>query len=161
MKLNNYCRISLKFFVVLLSLFIWASGSRAQTMLFLHGMQSRYGNVKPSQVETYAQIYATKRGYKFEAIPISGDNTLAQRKAAIARIQKGGISALYGFSAGGYNIKHVLNGLSPKDRETIKDVTILGSPGERPIKGITTHIIGNPPQGHMQGPRVLSERPIE
>jgi hypothetical protein len=73
-----------------------------RTLLFLHGMMSRYGKTKPSQVEVQAKAYADKRGMKFEAIPISGDNHKAQQTAAQQRIKQGGVGAVLGFSAGGY-----------------------------------------------------------
>lgn len=143
----------------LINLFlILGSGAKADTMLFLHGMQSRYGNVTPQKIEEYAKIYAEKRGYQFEAIPVSGDYTTKQRQQTVERIKKGDVSALYGFSAGGYNIKHIMSLLSPELKAKIKDITILGSPGERPIKDISTHIYRDPPQGHMQGPKMLAEK---
>lgn len=92
-----------------------------KTMLFLHGMESRYGKTKPAQLEAQAQRYAEKRGMKFEAIPISGDNKRQQFKAAQQRVKQGGVGAVLGFSAGGYT--------AAKLHAPGVEKIILGAPG--------------------------------
>ena len=77
------------------------------SMLFLHGMQSRYGNKSPQEIEDDARKYASSKGYNLEVINVSGDNKEAQLAAARDRIQKGGISSVLGFSAGGYTTQQL------------------------------------------------------
>jgi hypothetical protein len=78
-------------------------------MLFLHGMQSRYGDTSPTQVEADARRYAGARGYDLEAIDISGDNRVAQLKEARSRLREGGYSGVVGFSAGGATADQLRN----------------------------------------------------
>jgi hypothetical protein len=69
-------------------------------MLFLHGMQSRYQGTSPVEIEAAARTYAQARGYELEVLEIGGDHAAQQDAIARARIEKGGIDAVYGFSAG-------------------------------------------------------------
>jgi hypothetical protein len=71
-------------------------------MLFLHGMESRYQGANPGQIEAAARRYAQARGYDLETIDISGDYPAQQEATARALIEKGGVDAVLGFSAGGY-----------------------------------------------------------
>jgi len=129
----------------------------AETMLFLHGMQSRYGNMSPREIEASAKEYAALRGFGFESISVSGDYHRAQYAAARERILKGGITGVYGFSAGGYTARDLLK--DPAIREKIRHEVVVGSPGVSPSVDDAV-IYGNPPQGHMQGPQqlMLAER---
>ena len=125
------------------------SPSDKGTMLFLHGMQSRYGNKSPAQVEAEARRYAAAKGLKFESINVSGDSAQKQREAALARINQGGISQILGFSAGGHNIKHIMKELPDDIKKQIQGVTIVGARNESKIAGVNTEIIGDSPNGHM------------
>jgi hypothetical protein len=92
----------------LIAAFLYAPGpnnvtaGHHQRMLFLHGMQSRYEGRSPAEIEAAARRYAQAHGYDLETINISGDCAAQQEATARARIEKGGIDAVLGFSAGGY-----------------------------------------------------------
>jgi hypothetical protein len=68
------------------------------------------------------------------------------------------ISALYGFSGGGYNLRHVLDDLTENERSRIKLVVVLGAPGNpRSVYqafGLGEVVYHTDP-GHMDGPRAL------
>jgi hypothetical protein len=78
-------------------------------MLMLHGMQSRYGKTTSAEMEKHMRAYAEARGFEPVVISISGDRKNEQEKVARERIAKGGIAAVYGFSAGGYTAKRIKN----------------------------------------------------
>jgi hypothetical protein len=65
-------------------------------------MESHYQGTSPAEIEVAARKYAQARGYDLEIINIPGDDSAKQEATARARIEKGGIDAVYGFSAGGY-----------------------------------------------------------
>lgn len=96
------------------------------TMLFLHGMQSRYsqGGVtkSPQEIEADARRYAEAKGYKFEAIDVSGDKPAQQELAARERLKQGDVTAITGFSAGGYTADRIR-----KDFPNL-NYTITGAP---------------------------------
>jgi hypothetical protein len=98
-----------------------ATGTK--TMLFLHGMKSRYGDKSPAEIEASARKYAAANGYKLEVMDVSGDDSQGQLAAARARLQQGGVDAVYGFSQGGYAANHL--------REEFPGLkyTITGAPG--------------------------------
>lgn len=70
-------------------------------MLFLHGMQSRYGTSSPEKIVADARRYAEARDYDLDVVDISGDDRAEQLKEARRRLQGGGYGAVLGFSAGG------------------------------------------------------------
>lgn len=108
------------------------SGSKG-TMLFLHGMQSRYGDKTPADIEADAGRIAKAKGYNLEVINVSGDNPAAQEKAARDRIGQGGVTGVIGFSAGGYTADRLR-----KDYPNM-DYTITGAPnasGNIDYKGV-------------------------
>jgi len=104
---------------------------------------------------------AEKLGYAGEILDMSGRAYAGspQVRAALARIRRGGdVEAIYGFSAGGYNTRHIWEELSDDEKAKIRTVIVLGSPGveEDDFDGcddVTVKI--DPPQGHMAGPRVF------
>jgi hypothetical protein len=112
-------------------------------MLFLHGRESRYDR-PPDQVEAAARRYAEERGYAFEAIKVSGDNRFEQEQRARERIAKGGIAAIYGFSAGGYTADRI-----ERDYPNIKYIKV-GAPG-------TAGDIELPGIDHMDLPEALAD----
>jgi hypothetical protein len=69
------------------------------------------------------------------------------------------IAALYGFSGGGYNIRHVLAALSAERRRRIKLIVVLGAPKNPPAlyRGGPWELVyrRDPPAGHMAGPKAL------
>ena len=125
-------------------------------LLYLPGMWSRYYGIKPEVVEGYVKEYATLKGYSFDHINISGDYRTLQYHKALERIQKGDVTAVFGFSAGGYTINSLLPNLSKTLRDKIQLEVIVGSPGVNAYPGIKEHVIMlNPPEGHLHGPEVL------
>lgn len=94
-----------------------------KTMLFLHGMESRYKDTSVSSVEASARKYAEANGYKLEVIDVSGDNKKQQIEAARARLSKGGVAGMLGFSAGGYTADKLR-----KEYPNL-DYHIVGAPG--------------------------------
>ena len=70
------------------------------------------------------------------------------------------VAALYGFSGGGYNVRHVLDDLTPAEKKRIRLVVVLGAPKnpEALYKGPWKLVYRkDPPGGHMAGPRALLE----
>jgi len=65
------------------------------------------------------------------------------------------VTAIYGFSGGGYNARTIWGHLSAVERERIQIVIVVGSPGVE-----ESHFAGNPyvliqpdpPEGHMAAP---------
>src|SRR5208283_1635889 len=80
-----------------------------------------------------------------------------QYNAAMDRIAKGDITALYGFSAGGYNVNHIIRDMSSTFRSKLTLAVMVGSPGlsMSVYPGISYIIFANPPEGHLHGPQVL------
>jgi hypothetical protein len=70
------------------------------------------------------------------------------------------VTAIYGFSGGGYNARMIWKELNAAQRERIRTVIVIGSPGVGKIDfpGNSDVLIkGDPPEGHMAGPKVLLE----
>jgi hypothetical protein len=68
------------------------------------------------------------------------------------------IEAIYGFSGGAYNLAHVLDDLTPDEKERLDLVVALGAPSNpasRYSGPWETVYRKDPPSGHMDGPRVL------
>jgi hypothetical protein len=128
--------------------------------------------------ERAAVEYARRKGYQALVLDISGDPdrrpgktraTSPQTLLALATLEANEeITALYGFSGGGYNVWWILRALSPKVRGRLKLVVVLGAP-ERPQAEYEGSRFGgnwelvyrkDPPQGHMFGPdRLLQDTP--
>ena len=111
---------------------------------------------EPSAIE-----YAKRRGYEPVVLDVSGEaySNAPQVREALSYIAlRGGVGALYGFSGGGYNVRHVLDFLNAKEKEGIKLVVVLGAPGNSiyKYKGPWELVYRlDPPEGHMAGPRML------
>jgi hypothetical protein len=78
-------------------------GSNRQRMLFLQGIEGRETGAGHTPVDIEAQMrrVAAARGQDFESIG-GAHGPAAQEAEARARLQKGGISDVQGFSMGGY-----------------------------------------------------------
>jgi hypothetical protein len=104
--------------------------------------------------------YARREGYSGEILPDSGEASgdATKRKqvtSAIKRIEQGGITAIYGFSGGGYNAVHIYSLLPEKFKNQIVKVVILGSPGvtQEDFPGVSdVTIYNNPKVSHMDQP---------
>lgn len=135
-------------------------------MLILRGLPGNYdGRHWPhgALYEGPALEFAYRKGFIGEVVDLPGDTTsepkLKRKQVAyvLDRIRSDPkIQALYGFSAGGYNIKWILELLEERYRQYLKLVVLVGAPGARPRRGSYDLIIfDDPPQGHMQGPQAL------
>jgi hypothetical protein len=144
-----------------IGLFDTSSGSRsAQVMLILRGIAS---DDRPrGQLDDPAALaYARELGYAGEVLDVAGDGGGAQVRMALERIRRDpGVAALYAFSGGGYNARRVWQQLSSEERERIRKIVIVGSPGieASDFPGDAEVVVRrDPPAGHMAGPRALLE----
>ena len=133
-------------------------------MLILRGIAGHYGGRdwprgaldEPSAVE-----YAERRGYTGQVLDVAGATgpESAQTKLALAEFRRDiEVAALYGFSGGGYNVRHVIHALTPGERGRLQLVVVLGAPHNAPAlyRGDWELIYRlDPPGGHMDGPRAL------
>ena len=133
-------------------------------MLILRGIAGHFDGKdwpKGALYERPALDYAKRRGYVGKVLDVSGE-TGASSKQTVACLQAiradHDVAALYGFSGGGYNIRHVLNSLTLEERARIKLVVVLGAPNNPPAlyKGPWELVYRtDPPAGHMAGPQAL------
>jgi len=139
----------------------WHGGGGA-TMLILRGIAGHFaGKTYPHGAldEPAALDYAKRRGYLGRVLDVSGEvykdsPQVVEALAAIRRDQS--ISALYGFSGGGYNAAYILDDLTVAERDRIKLVIVLGAPKNSPdlYKGPWELVYRSDPS-HMSGPRAL------
>lgn len=123
------------------------------TMLILKGINN-FLHQQP------ATEYALREGFNPEILVESGEASgpISQRPqvtAAIKRIELGGVTGLYGFSGGGYNLVHIYARLSQKAKNEIIKVVVLGSPGvkKEDFPGVPdVTIYNNPSIEHMDQP---------
>jgi len=111
--------------------------------------------------EPSALAYARRKGYVGQVLNVaglSGPNS-AQTKMALAEFHRDPtVAALYGFSAGGYNVLHIIKALAPDERARLRLVVVLGAPDNKssaydgPWKMVHRT---DPAGGHMDGPRAL------
>jgi len=137
-------------------------------MMILRGIAGNFDGVKYPRGaldEGSAIAYAARRGYVGRVLDVSGEAAphSAQHIAALAVFRWDFfVEAIYGFSGGGYNVRHVLNSLTPAERIRLKLVVVLGAP-HNPKSLYQGYVGGNyelvyrldPPEGHMAGPRKL------
>jgi hypothetical protein len=87
----------------------------------------------------------------------NGDND--QIRLGLERIQSDNrIAAIYAFSGGGYNARLIWQQLDRAERERIRKVVVIGSPGIHKADfadAAEVLITPDPPEGHMAGPKVL------
>jgi peptidoglycan hydrolase-like protein with peptidoglycan-binding domain len=144
-------------------------GAAPKVMLILRGVagnfHGKYGNFdtkywpngaldEPSALE-----YAKRRNYAGHVLDISGEayaNSPQTRMALQAIRTDNSIEAIYGFSGGGYNVRHVLDSLTDDEKQRIRLVVVLGAPGNAPN---TYHgpweLVYRDDPNHMDGPRAL------
>jgi hypothetical protein len=135
-----------------------------ETMLILRGIAGTFGGKKYPRGaldEPAALEYAKRRGYIGRVLDVSGEAATGspQHREALEAVRADPtISALYGFSGGGYNLRHVLDDLKPNERSRIKLVIVLGAPDNPPsiyeAFGLPEVVYRTNP-GHMDGPRAL------
>jgi len=80
---------------------------------------------------------------------------------ALDRIRSDGtVTAIYGFSGGGYSARLIWKELSAAERARIRKVIVIGSPQitEADFPGSSdVLILADPLEGHLAGPKVLLE----
>jgi hypothetical protein len=143
------------------------------TMLILRGitnlkMWPKYPN--GALDEPPALQYASKRGYTGRVLNVSGEtgNHSRQTKMALQEfLNDSTITALYGFSGGGYNVYHILNQLATEKRGRLELVVVIGVEASK----LSAHALNanrynahwelvyrnDPPrpQTHIDGPQAL------
>ncbi|WP_342359708.1 hypothetical protein [Terrarubrum flagellatum] len=146
------------------------------TMLILRGNPGGYtwkgvSNWPDGALDDDAAIaYAELRGYSAMVLKVPGftpndrRDDGRQRKMALDEINRSSVTALYGFSAGGYNIAYILAKMTKEQKARLKLVVVLGAPGMSlsTISGsweLQYHV--DPPQGHMAGPEVFLHKEIK
>ena len=111
--------------------------------------------------EKSALAYAEARGYEGRVLEASGEASVHayQVRAALSAIHTDhNIVALYGFSGGGYNLRHIINQMTDDERKRMKLVVVLGAPKNPWQSYIGTWELqykSDPPSGHMAGPKAL------
>jgi hypothetical protein len=140
-----------------------ARRAAGETMLILRGIAS--ADQPRGQLDDESALeYARRLGYRGEVLDVAG-NTSAQVAMALDRIHDDDrVTAIYGFSGGGYAAKRIWSELDGDERKRIDKVVVVGSPGvgKGDFPGSTDVIIkGDPPAGHMAGPKALLESLVE
>ena len=133
-----------------------------EVMLILRGIANS-DNPRGQLDDSSALQYARRRGFRGELLDVAG-NTGAdspQVNMALERIRRDEtVTAIYGFSGGGYNARLIWRELTAAERERIRTIIVVGSPqvakADFPGKA-NVRIKSDPPEGHMAGPTVLLE----
>jgi hypothetical protein len=134
------------------------------TMLILRGIAGYFdGKDFPRGAldEPSALAYARARGYRGEVLDVAGATGAAspQVRRCLERMRGGDdVVALYGFSGGGYNIRHVVAALGLHERARLRLLVVLGAPNNPPslYRGPWELIYRtDPPAGHMAAPKAL------
>jgi hypothetical protein len=111
--------------------------------------------------EPSALEYADRRGYIGRVLDVAGGNgpgSLQTRMALDEFRRDENVTALYGFSGGGYNVRHIIHALTLEQRARLRLVVVLGAPKNPPsaYQGPWELVYRlDPPKGHMEGPRAL------
>jgi hypothetical protein len=129
----------------------------AGTMIILRGIANSE-NPRGQLDDESALEYARRLGYQGEVLDVAGDNS-GQVRMALDRIRGDeNVTAIYGFSGGGYNAKRIWGELNPAERKQIDKVVVIGAPGvgKADFPGSPDVLIRqDPPAGHMAGPKAL------
>lgn len=128
-------------------------------MLILRGVANAQ-NPRGQLDDRSALQYAERLGYRGDVLDVAG-NTNAQVRLALDRIRHHKeVTAIYGFSGGGYNTRRIWSELNAEERQRIEKIVVIGSPGvdEDDFPGSKDVVIQpDPPAGHMAGPKALLE----
>jgi hypothetical protein len=129
-------------------------------MLILRGIAS--AEARRGQLDDDSALkYARRVGYHGEVLDVASNGSAdgAQVKMAIDRIHRDDkVRAIYGFSGGGYNARHIYARLNRAERQRIRKIVVVGSPGvtKTDFPEIPDVLVKNdPPAGHMAGPKAL------
>lgn len=128
-----------------------------ESMLILRGIAD--ANAPKGQLDDDAALeYARRLGYSGEVLDVAADAG-PQVRMALERIRNDkNVTALYGFSGGGYNAQSIWAQLNPQERSRITKIVVVGSPGvgKHSFPGSNDVTVQeDPPEGHMAGPKVL------
>ncbi|SRR6266511_2600924 len=135
-----------------------------QTMLILRGIAGHYSGrdwPRGALDEPPALEYASRRGYVGQVLDVAGATgpNSPQTQMALAEFHRDStVSALYGFSGGGYNVLHIIKALPNDERARFRLIVVLGAPKNPShwYKGPWELVYRiDPPGGHMDGPRAL------
>ena len=135
-----------------------------KTMLILRGIAGHYAGrdwQRGALDEPPALEYARRRGYVGQVLDVAGatGEKSEQTLMALAAFHRDpSVAALYGFSGGGYNVRHVIDLLAPAERTRLELIVVLGAPGNKKglYKGPWELVYRtDPPGGHMDGPKAL------
>ena len=120
--------------------------------------------------EPPALRYATNRGYSGRVLDVSGetgDNSKQTKMAVREFLNDSTITALYGFSGGGYNVYHILHQLTPEQRNRLELIVVIGVDASKlSAAALNAHRFNghwelvyrnDPPKplGHIDGPKYL------
>ena len=131
-----------------------------QVMLILRSIANEE-NARGQLDDESALEYARRLGFEGEVLDVAGNAGANSPQVAMAleRIRSDEtVTAIYGFSGGGYNARLIWKELTAAEREQIRKVIVIGSPqvAEADFPGKSDILIrADPPEGHMAGPRVL------
>lgn len=137
-----------------------ASELRTSVMLILRGIADDE-HPKGLLDDQDALEYARRNGFHGEVVDAAADYgpNSTQISLALERIRRdGSVTAIYGFSGGGYNARAIWQQLNASERDRIRNIVVVGSPGveESQFAGRPNLVIvPDPPEGHMAGPRSL------
>ena len=132
---------------------------RNGVMLILRGIANE--SHPRGQLDDRAALeYARRLGYRGEVLDIAGNDS-QQITKTLDRIKGDGeVTALYGFSGGGYNTRKIWTRLGTQEKERIRKIIVLGAPGvgESDFPDAREVIVKqDPPAGHLAGPKALLE----
>ena len=129
-------------------------------MLILRGIAS--AEAPRGQLDDESALkYARRVGYHGEVLDVASNGSAdgAQVKMAIDRIHHDEkVRAIYGFSGGGYNARRIYARLNRTERQRIRKIVVVGSPGITQAdfpESADVLIKNDPPAGHMAGPKAL------
>jgi hypothetical protein len=132
----------------------------SEVMLILRGVANSE-NPRGQLDDRSALEYARRIGFRGEVLDVAGNTSgdSVQVRTAVERIRRDEtITAIYGFSGGGYNARLIWQELSAAERDRIRKVVVIGSPGveQTDFVGSSDVVIKpDPPEGHMAGPEAL------
>jgi hypothetical protein len=132
----------------------------SEVMLILRGVANSE-NPRGQLDDRSALEYARRVGFRGEVLDVAGNTSgdSVQIRMAVERIRRDEtITAIYGFSGGGYNARLIWQELGAAERDRIRKVVVIGSPGveQGDFLGSSDVIIKpDPPEGHMAGPKAL------
>ena len=128
-------------------------------MLILRGVANE-DNPRGQLDDRSAVEYARRLGYWGEVLNVAG-GTSEQATMVLDRIRRDEkVTALFGFSGGGYTAKRIWSELKLAERQRVGKVIILGAPGVNKTDfpgGPDVVVKQDPPGGHMAGPKALLE----